>query len=92
MSDASRSQCWSVLLLEELLPGDGGICIHRWRPRTTSPCSPKQLFVRGKALAFVAASYLNDKDVLGESGEALSPPGGLGTHRGSSVPTSGSGA
>lgn len=90
MSDASRSQCWSVLLLEELLPGDGGICIHRWRPRTTSPCSPKQLFVRGKALAFVAASYLNDKDVLGESGEALSPPGGLGTHRGSSVPTSGS--
>lgn len=73
---ASRSQSPSVLFPEKLLPGDGGICIHRWRPQTRIPLrrGPKRLFVQGRTLAFVAASHLNDKDgLVGRAGVAQSP-------------------
>lgn len=50
--------------------------LHSWRPRTRVPLRrhPKRLFVQGRALAFVAASHLNDKDVpVGRAGVAQSP-------------------
>lgn len=99
---ASCLQSPPVLFPEKLLPGDGGICIHRWRPGTLAPlcCRPKRLFVQDRALAFVAASHLNDKDALvGSAGwhralRCWAPPAGCGGPRGQRflcVPTPGSG-
>lgn len=55
--------------------------LHSWRPRTLFPLRrrPKRLFVQGRALAFVAASHLNDKDALvGRAGVGTEPCDAVG--------------
>lgn len=102
MSDASLR----LLLTKPLCVVPRGVAprgwrhLHSWRPRTLFPLRrrPKRLFVQGRALAFVAASHLNDKDALvGRAGVGTEPcdavgwAGGGDRQRFLCVPTPGSG-
>lgn len=99
MTDASLS----LLLTKPVCVVPREVAPRGWRHLHSSvetmdshpPLRPKRLFVQGRALAFVAASHLNDKDPLegrapvAQSPVMLCPPDRLWwareTDRGSSV-------